>query len=171
MSQLIEIIRNSLLSITHPRFYDTERGFQGELLAEIRKRIPELHGLDVIIEQEHQKRLAEHGLTIRPDMIIHVPFQAGRHQSRTEENYAVFELKKKSTKVAALKDFKNLAQMCALLNYALAIFINIGSEETFIEYYNGPHKEKIYACSVWLSKDGQVNINESYTSTSESEGD
>jgi hypothetical protein len=50
---MIPIIVEALRSVRHPRFFDTERGYQGELLAELRARMPEA-GLpgDAVIEQE-----------------------------------------------------------------------------------------------------------------------
>ena len=53
--------------IREPRLYKTERGYQGELYAELRAR-PAQAGFagDPIIEQEYQKRIDAHGIKIRP---------------------------------------------------------------------------------------------------------
>ena len=42
--------------------------------------------------QEHQKTLRIHGLNIRPDIVIHEPFDPLIHANRRDGNYAVFEL-------------------------------------------------------------------------------
>lgn len=88
---VIPIIVEALRGVTQPRFFATERGFQGEFLAQLRARLPNA-GLpgDAIIEQEYQKRLQDHGINIRPDIIIHVPTPAGGN--RRKGNFAVFEL-------------------------------------------------------------------------------
>lgn len=98
LAHLIE----ALGAITAPRFYETERGFQGALLAELHKTIP--HHLlpeGAVIEQEYQKRLYGHGLTIRPDIIIHEPFDEARHDSRKDGNVAVIELKRDASQEGA----------------------------------------------------------------------
>ena len=64
--------------ITEPRFFATERGFQGELLAELRARLHEAYFPgDPVVEQEYQKRMREHDIRIRPDLIVHIPFERG----------------------------------------------------------------------------------------------
>ncbi len=50
-----------------------------------------------IVEQEYQKQADLHGMTIRPDIIIHDPFNPTRHHVRTEGNLAVVELKLRAT--------------------------------------------------------------------------
>lgn len=53
---LIEHLTTALRAITTPRFYETERGFQGELLVGLQRAIPQGFLPDrVIIEQEYQK--------------------------------------------------------------------------------------------------------------------
>lgn len=133
MELLLQTIRNSLLGITNPRCYDTERGFQGELLSEIRNRLPQL-GIDgAIVEQEYQKRNSEHGLKIRPDIIVHVPFVASMFESRSDGNFVVIEIKRRANRGEAIGDYESLCRMCQVLNYPLAVFINIDSDETFID--------------------------------------
>ena len=74
---LLARITTALEAVTAPRFYESERGYQGALLGELKRVIPEhLLPADTIIEQEYQKRLKTHGLNIRPDIIIHDPFDA-----------------------------------------------------------------------------------------------
>ena len=66
MNELLTIVRESLLAVSCPRYYETERGFQGALLAELNSRLPSLQLADAIVEQEYQKRMPEHGIRIRP---------------------------------------------------------------------------------------------------------
>jgi hypothetical protein len=76
-------VRASLETLTPRATTKMSTGFQGQLLVELWKRIPTYLPSDsVIIEQEHQKTLDRHGLTIRPDIIIHEPFDPARHTSR-----------------------------------------------------------------------------------------
>lgn len=94
MEGLLNIIRESLSSIVNPHFFKTERGFQGELNSELRQRLPSLEIDGAIVEQEYQKRMREHGFRIRPDIIIHIPFEQSELNSRKEGNFVVIELKK-----------------------------------------------------------------------------
>lgn len=94
--------------------------------------------------------MPEHGIKIRADIIIHVPFKEGRNNSRREGNFVVFELKLNANQDSAFEDYKNLSQMCEVLGYPLGIFINIASRTAFLNNYQGNSKDKLYAFSVWL---------------------
>jgi hypothetical protein len=124
-------MRSALESIREPRFYETERGFQGELLVQLVNRLKdaEFPG-DPIVEQEYQKTMPAHGINIRPDIVIHIPFERGLARQREEGNFVAIELKLRSTENEARGDFANLEQMHERLHYPLTIFINIDSEET-----------------------------------------
>jgi hypothetical protein len=125
----LAMMRDALESIREPRLFETERGYQGELLAVLRTSLPqaEFPG-DPIIEQEYQKRLPEHGITIRPDLIIHVPFERDATVRRRDGNFVAIEIKRKSVDVE--QAFESLRKIREALNYALTIFINIGSQDT-----------------------------------------
>ncbi|AQT53725.1 TPA: hypothetical protein U2L33_002062 [Burkholderia cenocepacia] len=154
----IEHLTTALLSITTPRFYETERGFQGELLVGLQRAIPEGFLPDrVIIEQEYQKRLRVHGLAIRPDIIIHEPFDPNRHFSRRDRNVAVMELKRAATTEKAAADIENLVQMMEILEYPMAIFLNIASELTHAEVVPAELRERIVCFAVNL-RNGQVQV-------------
>ena len=157
----LEVIRESLKAITAPRFFQTERGYQGELLAELRKRVPEIRGLqeDVVVEQEHQKRLVAHGLRIRPDVIIHVPFDQRHHPNRKYGNYVSFELKLRATPAGARSNYESLTQLMNALDYPLGIFINIGSTDTHITQAAKPASGRIVGFGVVL-RQGRVEVNE-----------
>ncbi|MGA7077087.1 MAG: hypothetical protein WBQ43_05150 [Terriglobales bacterium] len=132
--QFLALLRGALENIREPRFFHTERGFQGELLAQLRNRLQdaELPG-DPIVEQEYQKTIPVHGLNIRPDIIVHIPFERGRADHRDQGNFVAMELKLRSTENEARGDFANLEQMKRELGYPLTIFINIDSDETYAD--------------------------------------
>jgi len=129
--QFLTLLQDALENIRDPRFFETERGFQGELLIQMGKRLKyaELPG-DPIVEQEYQKTLPDHGLKIRPDIIVHIPFERGRVERRDQGNFVAMELKLRASENDARGDFDSLVQMREVLGYPLTIFINIGSAET-----------------------------------------
>lgn len=157
---LLSHIRNALAAISTPRFFETERGYQGALLAQLEQRIPkELLPEGTIIEQEYQKRLEQHGLSIRPDIVIHEPFDTRRHKDRAEGNIAVIELKLNATSLQAADDFANLCAMIRVLRYPLAVFINIGSTSTLTQVAP-PEAKGCLVCFAVSIKDGTVNVAE-----------
>lgn len=157
MDEILGVIRESLASIDNPRFYDTERGYQGELATEISKRFPALEIEGAIVEQEYQKRMFDHGFRIRPDIILHIPYEQSGLPSRTQGNFAVIELKLNSMKEEALEDYQKLSQMCDVLDYPLAIFININSDITYFADFEGRNDPRIRSFAVQI-KDGNVNV-------------
>lgn len=159
MEALIDSFRNALLSITNARFYKTERGFQGELSAELRARLAEFEIDGAIVEQEYQKRMRDHGFRIRPDLVVHIPFEDGGFASRSEGNFVVVELKHHANKSSARTDYQNLQRMCQELGYPLAVFINIDSNETFIDECPPLDHGVIYAFAVRFIE-GEVHITE-----------
>lgn len=128
--QFAVIVQEILNEITEPRFYETERGYQGELLAGLRARLAEARFAgDPIIEQEHQKRIKPQGIRIRPDVIIHIPFARGTVQQRREGNFVAIELKLDPDDVTAA--FDNLRQLKTYLDYPVTILVMVGSAETY----------------------------------------
>jgi len=133
----------ALRRITHPRFFKDERGFQGELNAQLREAIRGYDLLDcAILEEEYQKTLKRHGIRIRPDIIVHVPHES-HGGSVTDRNFAVYYLKRKASLRRAQDDFNDLNLMFDKLHYRLGFFINIGSAQHHLESYNGLFKERI----------------------------
>jgi hypothetical protein len=122
-------VLEALKSITEPRFFETERGYQGELLAMLRPRLAnaDFPG-DPIIEQEYQKRFSDHGITIRPDLLIHIPFGRGKTEDRKHGNFVAVEIKRRSADVK--EAFESLQMISKALEYKLTVFINIDSDET-----------------------------------------
>jgi hypothetical protein len=159
MNAILHAFRESLLAVSHPRFFETERGFQGQLLVELNSRL-QCEGS--VVEQEYQKRMRDHGLTIRPDIIAHVPFDPELHRSRREGNFVVVELKLRADQEAAFEDFGNLALMCAKLDYPLGIFVNIDSDATHLEQFDGDLKSRLHAFAVRLV-DRRVAIYETHS--------
>ena len=157
--QFIKIFKESLGAITAERFYETERGYQGQLLIELDNRFKREHNVpnQTIIEQEYQKTLPNHGIDIRPDIIFHIPHEAGVHQDRRDGNFVVIECKLKATQRKAIEDFNNLDLMFEKLNYPLGIFLNIDSDKTFYEKYTGRYKNRLCCFAVQLV-DGKVKI-------------
>ncbi len=154
MEGILQAVRDSLSSVTHPRFYETERGFQGEFGVELRNRLRDMVMDDHLIEHEYQKTLKDHGITIRPDLVIHIPFDESRFGSRSEGNYAVIELKLRASRAEALEDLTHISTMCQKLDYPLGIFINIDSDETYFDAYEGPYKERMQTFAVQLTDEG-----------------
>jgi hypothetical protein len=157
---MIPTIVTALRGVTHARFYNTERGYQGELLAELRLALPELAlDGDAVVEQEYQKRMRDHGIDRRPDIIIHVPTSEGG--DRRAGNLAVFELNFRAGPKEAQEDFDNLDTVIAGLNYPLGIFVNIDSVRTQAAHYAGPHRDRIHFFAVRLV-DGVLGVRHAY---------
>lgn len=127
-------------------------------MAELSRLLPRQHlPAGAIIEQEYQKTIDRHKLAIRPDLIIHKPFDAARHNSPRDGNIAVMELKLKATKKEAGEDFESLLKMMTLLNYPMAVFINIGSQKTHADLIPESAKGRITCFAVSLVK-GAVQV-------------
>ena len=124
-------LEESLKSISEAVLYGDERGFQGALLHELNARLG--HGVlqdDPVIQQEYQKRMRHHGIKIRPDIIVHIPFERGGMENRDEGNFVAIELKRKATAAKARHAFASLVQMKRILKHPLTVFINVDTEET-----------------------------------------
>jgi hypothetical protein len=154
-TDLGDCVREALAAIKNPRFFVTERGFQGELLAQLASRLQLPN--QAILEQEYQKRQQEHGLAIRPDIIIHEPYDPKRHSARTEGNYAVLELKLNATRDEAFEDFQSLATMIKVLRYPVGIFVNIASDATYSELIPQDVRKQIITFAVFLV-DGNTKV-------------
>lgn len=125
----------ALREIVHPRYYSTERGYQGELLRALHKRFPELveDGGGYLVEQEYQKQKALHGIQSRPDIIIHQPFDDTKHANRREGNFAVIELKLRANKDVMQDAAAHLLEFMRILNYPIGVLVNINSDTTHLE--------------------------------------
>jgi len=157
---MIPTIISVLGGITNPRFYETERGYQGELLAGLRAGLPEL-GLPggAVVEQEYQKRLPSHGIRVRPDIIVHVPALEG--EDRRVGNFAVMELKLRAGAVEAREAFSSIDAVIRALDYPLGVFVNIDSSATHVREYHGESKDRLHLFAVRLVR-GRVEIRHTY---------
>lgn len=160
MKPIIASLIESLSAISAPRFFESERGFQGELLVQLSRRLQLSDS--TIIEQEYQKKLKAHGLRIRPDIIIHEPFNPELHATRTEGNFAVIELKLDATPEAAAEDFNSLAAMLEALHYPIGVFINIDSATTHSNLVPDNVRGKIVCFAVHV-EDGKTVVIEERT--------
>jgi len=102
------------------------------------------------VEQEYQKTLKKHAIRIRPDIVIHIPYERGISLNRRSDNYVVIQMKLKASEKRAKEDFQKLNLMFEKLNYPLGIFLNISSNETFYDSYSGNYKERLHCFSVQL---------------------
>ena len=156
---MIRIALEALQRITHPRFFETERGFQGEFQANIRATIPATNQPDAIVEEEYQKCLGTHGIRRRPDVIVHVPTPPG--QNCRLGNLAVFELKLAARPAEARQDFKALDDIIDAMDYPFGAFINIASKRTHADQYcgrfQGRFPERVHFFAVWR-EDGQTRV-------------
>jgi len=143
-------VRDALATITAPRLFQSERGYQGALLAQLHQRLRLSD--NAIVEQEYQKQAGKHGLTIRPDIIVHEPFDPARHNARTEGNVAVIELKLRATAAEALGDFQSLRSMLEVLRYPLGLFINIDAAVTHAKSVPADLQRRIVCFAVMLNR-------------------
>lgn len=134
---LIAILRNALYRIHEPRLFRTERGYQAELLAEIRLVLNEQEE-DVtrpFVEAEYPKRLKVHGLRFRPDIIVHIPYERGVSPTRRDDNFLVIMLKRAADKKRADDDFGKLSQLCHVLDYPVGALVNVGTSDLWLPQY------------------------------------
>jgi hypothetical protein len=141
-----EIVITALKEIVSPRFFLTERGFQGNFAIALNKILGENNIFQdgTIIEEEYQKRLKLHGFRQRPDLLIHVPNESSHSKNRKENNYVAFAFKLSGNKTKVMKDFEKLNELIEKLDYSLGIFININSLNCFLGEYQGPNKDKLH---------------------------
>jgi len=155
MEQFLILFREAVAAIKELRLFNTERGYQGALVHELKTRIAnaEFPG-DPMVEQEYQKSLPNHGIKIRPDVIIHIPFERGVTRNRAQGNFAAVELKLRSTGAQADRDFGSLELMKERLGYPITIFLNIDSRKTYAERCP-PSISKQTTCFAVSLKDGE----------------
>jgi len=153
---IIKVIIEALKRMDSPRFFKTERGFQGRFACALYEIFDakNIFQDDTIIEEEYQKRIKPHGTRLRPDLIIHVPVESGHSNSRTENNFVVFAFKKQTNKDRAKEDFEKLNELFEKLKYPLGIFINInGRSEIFLNKYSGLFKKIIHEFCITQTND------------------
>lgn len=160
MNEFLGIFRETLSLISHSRFFETERGFQGQLNALLVQNLKGIVPNQYVVEEEYQKRFKAHGIKIRPDIIIHAPFEPNTHKDRSEGNFAVIQIKLKASEKDAREDFEKLNLMFEKLNYPLGIFINISSDETHYRNYEGKFVDRLHCFSVELNRTKGVIVSQ-----------
>ncbi len=148
----LNIFRDSIMAINNVCYFSDERAFQGELLAQMTSsaNLKQIFPDNAILQQEYQKTLKEHGINIRPDLILHIPYETGSYDNRDSGNFVAIQLKRKASKSKAEEDFGNLDLMFEKLNYPLGIFLNIDSTKTFFDNYIGNYRERLHCFAVRL---------------------
>jgi hypothetical protein len=159
----LQLLRSALLAIREPRFYTSERQYQGELLLQLRARLEEnpIWPGSLIVEQEYQNSAAVHGLDFRPDLIIHCSFDKGVFDDRRQGNNVVLELQRRASRQAALQNYAQLDRICTVLDYAMGIFINVDATEIFLPESYGQAGDRLHGFAVELRAD-QVHIQEGH---------
>lgn len=151
---IVESTREAISRIQSERFFKTERGYQGRLYCELQESLEARNVLTVhtLLEIEYQKRDSLHNLTQRPDIILHTPAELSGH-SVSDNNFAVWALKRNANPDKAIEDFAKLDEMFETLRYPIGLFINIDSDQHMLEYYDGSFHERIYSIAVTNRKD------------------
>lgn len=136
---LVEATDEALRAVDSARFFRTERGFHGRFYCALQHHLDqtELMANGAILEMEYQKS-RRHDTCQRPDIIFHIPAESGA--SVTENNFAVWALKRRATPAEALKDFSKLDEMFDTLHYPLGFFVNIDSTNPMRQHYTGSHQ-------------------------------
>ena len=120
----LDALADALGAIDERRLFEDERGYQGELLRELAIRFEEgCFPGQPIVQQEYQKTLPMHGIRIRPDIIVHIPFERGGLADRRQGNFIAIELKRDARERAARQAFGNLQAMKEALAYPLPCLI------------------------------------------------
>lgn len=157
--QLLGNIVESLTAVNVPHYYEDERGFQGEFYAQLHHRLRDIVLPEgAMLREEYQKKLGQHRLNIRPDIILHEPFDPLRHRGRDEGNHAVIELKRRATRNTANDAFASLIAMIDTLNYPLGVFINVNSSKTWAELVPDAYRNCIACLAVSLSENGAPKV-------------
>lgn len=147
--RLLVALTQALQSIRNPDYFSDERGFQGELYAELRQRLSDIEvARGATLRQEYQKKLEQHGLTIRPDIILHEPFDPNVHRGRNEGNHVVIELKRRASRATAYKAMSSLISMIDVLNYPLGILINVDDNRVWAELVPERYRDRIVCFAV-----------------------
>jgi hypothetical protein len=155
---ILDAIIEALRTVTATRFFRSERGYQGRFYCALQKALDKRGVLrdGVILEMEYQKKGGHHGMTQRPDIILHIPVEESG-EVVYENNFAVLALKRRASSNKAQDDFRKLDEMCKVLHYPLAVFINIDSGEHHMRCYTGLFLNRVHAFAI-RSEEGTLRI-------------
>lgn len=154
------IIADALKSVQATRFFCSERGFQGQFHVELDRLLKDkrLISNQAIVEEEYQKTIPHHGIPHRPDLIVHIPFEASLTKSRREGNFVAFEFKLRASQLDAIARFIKLNDYLTELDYPLGFFVNINNTRPFVELVPD---YRIHVFTV-LKDHGTVRVSHSY---------
>lgn len=173
--RIFDHIIQAAKSIRNERFYRTERGFAAEFRHQMQivEENDPIYPIEAIFEMEVQKSTRKHyGVRQRPDLLIHIPLEAGLSENARDNNFVVFGFKRLGNRKSVLSDFDKLDEMFAQLNYEMGVFINVSAyPETYLESYTGVYPERIHEFSIGKQGDeilmrhariidGEINISD-----------
>ncbi len=157
--QLIDAVGAALIAVISPHYYEDERGFQGAFYAQLHYRLQEMVLPEgAMLREEYQKKLSQHRLRIRPDIILHEPFDPARHLGRDDGNHAVIELKRHAITRTAKEALESLVAMIEALNYPLGVFINVDSTRTWSELVPEAFRTQIVCLAISLDESGAPRL-------------
>lgn len=147
---LVAATRTALAAVDQPRYYASERGFQGRFNVALHDTLSREGILrdSVVLEEEYQKGTL-HGTSQRPDIILHLPREESGAGAR-DNNLAVWALKRHATARSARSDFAKLDRMFNALDYPVGFFINIDASDHQRRVYNGRYPNRIVCFAVRL---------------------
>jgi len=154
---LINATTAAMHSVDVVRFFQTERGYHGRFYCALQYELEQagLMANGAILEMEYQKS-RRHGTLQRPDIVFHIPAE---HSSATvtENNFAVWALKRRASVAEATSDFVLLDDMFETLRYPFGFFVNIDSTDPMRQHYTGAHQDRLVAVATKLIN-AQVHI-------------
>jgi hypothetical protein len=153
IEEIVAATERALRAVAEPRFWRTERGFQGRFYCALQQAL-DSEGLlpdGRILEMEYQKS-ARHSMNQRPDILLHVPAEESKALP-SENNFAVWALKRDATLAEASDDFEKLDQMFDLLSYPVGVFVNIAATNDFADAYHGRFPRRLRAVAVSQTAD------------------
>ena len=155
LSAILHGTIQALHQVVNPRFFQSERGYQGAFQTQLEAVLSRSGAVDqrVILEAEYQKNQHIHGTRQRPDLLIHAPREITGAQPE-ENNFAVIAFKYRAGPAKALQDFHKMNRMFVELSYHLGIFINVGSPHHQLDCYRGLYNHRIHAFGVQLVQRG-----------------
>jgi hypothetical protein len=147
--EIFEATVRALTDVKHARFFENERGYQGQFYCQLQAQLKTLDCLprDAILEIEYQKS-ARYEIYQRPDIILHIP--ANRNEDIPKNNFAVWALKRSASEAEAQEDFRKLDEMFEVLDYAVGFLVNIDSCRTRRDEYAGRFPDRVFGFAVQL---------------------
>jgi hypothetical protein len=138
----------ALTMVRELRFFRTERGYHGRFYCALQQVLDSMGFLadDTILEMEYQKSQRRHGISQRPDIVLHSPTEA-TGKLVTANNIAVWALKHRASVSNAREDFTKLDEMIRVLHYQVIVFVNVESEHHYFNEYCGPYSSCLVTCS------------------------